>query len=723
MSSYEQRRHSSEYSGHELSRSVSRSSEQAQVTAEEKRHARRKLYKLLFKDWMAIVGIFPAMCFGVMPNVIVHFAAQILNELTLWMSSVVQSVYSGGVTPVYDPMPGTETQLKYIAICIACMAVFFFFQVLLWIRVGSRLTIRMKNNLFLNMMKSEIAFFDVNPIGGILTLLSEDAESVQLAFGRVKGVQIGALVQGIVGVIMGLTKRWEVSLVSLIPVPVVGLILLAMIPSIMRHSTRKFRYVSESMTIAEETLSAVRTVRGFNREDVEAHRFVKATRKSAYHDRGIGLILTLFFFLLMIIVTADVLADFYYGATFVHDGKLELGDMISVFVYTLLGSIAITTLQSTMQGEQKAIAAGARILKLTEHQSSINFDGGEIIEDFKGHIKFEHVSFKYPTRDAYVLKDVSFEIQPHQIGALVGHSGSGKSTCVQLLERFYDCTEGMVLLDGHDIRTLDPHWLHQKVALVSQEPVLFRTTVKENLKYGARDATDEQIDAALEIANAKRVISKLEKGVETLVGDKGSSLSGGQRQRIAIARAVIKDPVILITDEATSALDAQSEKKVQIALDKVMEHCTGVIVAHRLSTIRNADIIYVFDSGEIKEWGTHDELVKKGEWYYNLVKRQLNEDKSKEQADVSSSYSSSSSSDKPEPKPESKPEPKPETKPATPVEQTQSQPEEEPTTQEQSSDESSSSSSSSSTSSDGERSSEASVSSLSEESSDESSTT
>ena len=681
MSSYEQRRHSSEYSGKELSLSSSLSSEQAKVTAAEKRHARKQLYKLLFKDWMAIVGIFPPICFGVMPNVIVHFAAQILNELTLWMTSVVQSLYSGGVLPIYDPMPGTETQLKYIAICVACMAVFFFFQVLLWIRVGSRLTIRMKNGLFLNMMKSEIAFFDVNPIGGILTLLSEDAESVQLAFGRVKGVQIGAISQGIVGVIMGLTKRWEVSLISLIPVPVVGLILLAMIPSIMRHSTRKFRYVSESMTIAEETLSAVRTVRGFNREDVETERFVKATRKSSYHDRAIGLILSLFFFLLMIVVTADVLGDFYYGATFVRDEKLELGDMISVFIYTLLGSLAITTLQSTMQGEQKAIAAGARILKLTEHVSDINFEGGEKLDDFKGHIKFEHVSFKYPTRDAYVLKDVSFEIKPHQIGALVGHSGSGKSTCVQLLERFYDATEGMVLLDGHDIRTLDPHWLHQKIALVSQEPVLFRTTVKENLKYGAREATDEQIDAALEIANATRVIAKLEKGVDTMVGDKGSSLSGGQRQRIAIARAVIKDPVILITDEATSALDAQSEKKVQIALDKVMEHCTGVIVAHRLSTIRNADIIYVFDAGEIKECGTHDELVRKGEWYYNLVKRQLtqadeNAHKDAEApADSTSSSSSSSTSKKsapapPAPKPEEpKPAPPPEPEPASKAEQ------------------------------------------------------
>ena len=664
MSAGEKRRHSSEYSGHEMSISSSLSSEQAQVSAAEKKKARRRLYALMFKDWMAIVGLFPPIAFGVMPNVCVHFAAKILNELTKWMTSLMNNIYTGGAVPIYDPMPGVEQNLKWVGICVAVMAVLLFFQVLLWIRVGSRLTIRLKNDLFLNMMKSEIAFFDVNPIGGILTLLSEDAESVQLAFGRIKGVQFGALSQGLVGVIWGLTKRWEVSLVSLVPVPVVGLVLLSMIPSIMRHSTRKFRYVSESMTIAEETLSAVRTVRGFNREDVETGRFCRATKKSSKHDTAIGLLLSLFFFIMMIVVVADLLGDFYYGATFVNDKKLELGDMISVFVYTVLGASAITILQSTMQAEQKAIAAGARILKLTDHKSEINFDHGAIIDDFKGHIKFQNVSFKYPTRDAYVLKDVSFEIMPHQIGALVGHSGSGKSTCVQLLERFYDCTEGSILLDGHDIRTLDPHWLHQRIALVSQEPVLFRGTVSNNVKYGARDATDEQVDAALEIANAKRVIAKLEHGVDTIVGDKGSTLSGGQRQRIAIARAVIKDPVILITDEATSALDAQSEKKVQVALDKVMEHCTGVVVAHRLSTIKNADIIYVFDSGEIKEFGTHDELLKKRSWYYNLVKRQLTgkeQPADSIQGNEASSSSSSSDSDK-KPKEEEK-KPKEEEKP------------------------------------------------------------
>ncbi|KAH0789444.1 ABC transporter family protein [Histomonas meleagridis] len=297
---------------------------------------------------------------------------------------------------------------------------------------------------------------------------------------------------------------------------------------------------------------------------------------------------------------------------------------MSVFGYMTFGSYSIINLQTSLQGEQKAIHAGSRLLEMIGHESSIPFEGGETLEDFKGRIEFRNVSFKYPTRDAFVLKNV-FVIKPGQMGALVGHSGSGKSTCVQLLERFYDVTDGQILLDGHDIKTLDPHWLHQKIGLVSQEPILFQLSIKDNIKYGVRDATDEMIREAAEKANALKFIEKLDGKFDYFVGEKGDTLSGGQRQRIAIARALIKDPVILITDEATSALDAASEKKVQIALDEVMKNRTAVVVAHRLSTIRNANVIYVFDAGEIVEVGNHQSLIEKKGHYYELVKRQLEE--------------------------------------------------------------------------------------------------
>lgn len=675
------RRKSSEYSGSYDSSQSGMISMKQKLSKEEKRKARLHLYKICFKDWMAIVGILPALASGVMPVLFVFFSTPMINALQDWGTSkslqpMLPGVFEkinqdpqagalcgdyakfnanpqmckevlkkGGLSDqeadwitkaiqnngqVYNPMPKIVTCTKKMTAIAAAFAFCMFWDVFLWTLVGTRVQNKMKIAMFTNLMKSEIAFFDVTPIGNILTLLSEDAESIEMAFGTVKATQFQSVTQGILGLIFAFTRKWQVAFVSICFIPIVAICLLCIIPSILKNSALKFKHVSKSMTIAEETLSAVRTVRGFCREEAETKRFVRSTKDGARHDRNIGLLIALFLFVVLVSVIADLLADFYYGATFVNKNELSFGDLGTLFTYTLLGSFGVVSIQGTMQGEEKCIAAGARILAVAEHVPTIPFDGGEQIEDFKGEIEFRNVSFKYPTRDAYVLKNVSFVIHKDQSGALVGHSGSGKSTCVQLLERFYDANEGLVLLDGHDIKTLDPHWLHQKIALVGQEPVLFRNSLRENIKYGAHDATDEEVLAAIEIANAKKILTKLENGLDTLVGDKGSTLSGGQRQRFAIARAVIKKPTILICDEATSALDSESEKKVQIALDKVTQNCTSVTVAHRLSTIRNCDIIYVFDAGEIKESGNHNELVKKGGFYYNLVFRQLTDKDTKE---------------------------------------------------------------------------------------------
>ena len=318
---------------------------------------------------------------------------------------------------------------------------------------------------------------------------------------------------------------------------------------------------------------------------------------------------------------------------------------MSCFMFCMFGTMGLTMLQGSMQGESKAVQSGARILKLTNHVPLIPFDEGIVPEKFEGKIEFKNVTFRYPTRPVNVLNNVSFDIPAGQIAAFVGHSGSGKSTSVQLVERYYDANDGLVMLDGRDIREYDPRWLHRQIGIVSQEPTLFQLSIKENVMYGVESATDEEVESACEVANAKKFIEKLEKGYDTLVGEKGGQLSGGQRQRVAIARAVIKNPKILICDEATSALDSGSERKVQDALDKIMVGRTSLIVAHRLSTVRNAHIIYVFDTGVIVEQGTHDELVKKKGAYYQLVFRQLeDEDRKKHKQPEEKNKKNSSSS-------------------------------------------------------------------------------
>lgn len=615
------RRVSSEYSS--SSHSEFSRHEEIRVNDGEKKEARGHLYSVLFHEPVAIAGIFPSLIFGATPIVMYVVFGKILNKMTYYNLGLIGK-------PTKDVM---ELSL-YLLIVAVVSGISKFFDAFLWIRAGANLSTKVRRNLFNTMMRSEVAFFDVNPIGGILTLLSEDSQLVQEAFGTTKGTQVSNVAQFIVGLLMAFIYSWKLALVALASIPVIAIVLLCFMPGIVRHATAKFQCVAQSMTIAEETLAAIRTVKGVNKEDWEIGRFVKYTEKSATHEKKIGLMIAIMMSIVMLVIWGMVSGNLYFGATLVKSGEIESGDLFSVFGFTMFGCFGIISLQGSMQGEEKAIAAGARILKLTNHVPELPFEGGEELDPFLGHIVFDHVSFKYPTRDTYVLKDVSFEIKPGQMGALVGHSGSGKSTCVQLLERFYDVTDGAIMIDGKNINDLDPRWLHRRTALVSQEPILFQLSIRDNIKYGKRDATDEEVLAAAEVANCRKFVEKLPKGLDEMVGEKGAQLSGGQRQRVAIARAVIKDPVILITDEATSALDADSEKKVQVALDHVMKDRTGVIVAHRLSTIKNAHIIYVFDSGEIKEYGVHADLVAKRGCYYNLVSRQLTEEEKQKEKDV-----------------------------------------------------------------------------------------
>lgn len=583
------------------------------VNENEKKGARSNLYSLLFQEKLTKLVILPSILIGAAPLSMYYVFGAIISEISLWMHA--------GRT--YDPFQECLKSVYVLLIISVFAGIFKFIDTFCWIRIGSNLSTKVRRQVFSNLMKSEVSFFDTTPIGGILTLLSEDVQQVEDAFGQIKGNQLQGISQFFTGILIAFIFSWKMALVSLVVIPAIVIIALIFTPGITKFGEKKFKYVSDSMTIAEETLSFIRTVRGFNREGKEIERFENRVNKSVQFEQKLGYRVSGMTCLVMLSIWGMVLGNFYFGSTLVEKGEMLAGDMFSVFGYTMLGCLGALSVQGTMQTEQKAIAAGARVLKLSHHVPSIPFEGGIILDDFKGEIEFRNVSFKYPTRDVYVLKDVSFIIKPGQTGALVGHSGSGKSTCIQLIERYYDVSEGYVLFDGVDVRELDPRWLHRNISLVSQEPTLFQMSIKENIAYGCNNLNENDVFEAAEIASCKKFIEKLSDGYNTLVGERGSSLSGGQRQRIAIARAIIKKPKILITDEATSALDSGSEKKVQVALDRVMKNLTAIIVAHRLCTIRNSHVIYVFDAGEIKEVGNHESLVEAKGYYYNLIQRQL----------------------------------------------------------------------------------------------------
>ena len=314
----------------------------------------------------------------------------------------------------------------------------------------------------------------------------------------------------------------------------------------------------------------------------------------------------------------------WYGASLVADGRLSVGALTSFMIYTFMLALSLSALGGLFAEFVSAAGAAERLFGLLASDPAQGLQGGRQLEAVRGEISFSHVGFHYPTRpDVVAIEDLSFTIRPGEVVALVGPSGSGKSTVAALVSRFYDPTQGDITLDGVSLRDLDPSWLRKRIGVVSQEPILFSTSLGDNIGYGADAFTQEALWACAEAANATEFIARFPDGLATQVGERGVRLSGGQKQRVAIARALLKDPEILILDEATSALDAASEYLVKQALERLMTGRTAIVIAHRLSTIRGADRVLVLVGGRLVEQGTHAELLALPDGVYRkLVERQ-----------------------------------------------------------------------------------------------------
>lgn len=440
---------------------------------------------------------------------------------------------------------------------------------------------------------------------------------------------LGALIDGItlfgmIGVMFYLD--WRFTLIALSISPVLFAIVYSYTRRIKQASRQVRKQEGEITSIAQEVLSSIRVVKAFAREDYEKQRFEEESLErveAGLHARNLKARLTP---LVGIVVAAGTCLVLWFGALGVMNNRLSVGSLVVFILYLRKMYKPMQRLSKTTDSYSRAAVGYERIREVLETDPLImDVRRARPAPRFRGKIEFEHVNFRY-TNGPLVLKGLDLQIEPGQVAALVGPTGAGKTTIISLVARFYDPISGRVKIDGHDIREFRQKSLRNQISYVLQETLLFRATVWQNIAYGKPEAGRAEILRAAEMANAHEFIEKLPEGYNTLIGERGVTLSGGQRQRIAIARAVIRDTQILLLDEASSELDASSEKLVFEALDRLMDGKTCIVIAHRLATVRRADIIFVVKDGMIVERGRHQELLQAGGLYEELYEIQFHRD-------------------------------------------------------------------------------------------------
>ena len=516
-------------------------------------------------------------------------------------------------------------------LCVSILIIFLLKNVFLYLKnitltiVQFRLITELRNKLYIHFHKLSLSFFNQHKSGELTSIVVNDVanmrQALTIGFQRIFVEPINIIAFTALLFIIS----WKLALIAITIIPLAGLVIVNISRSIRRKSRRTAVKIAGITNILTETLTSMRVVKAFSMEDYEVDRFSNETRN--YYNlifrrarlRSLAPPITE---TMGVIIGVALL---WVGGTEVLNAQgLTSEDFIRFILIMFSGLQPIRSLSNVFAEIQVGAASAERVFVILDNPPTIvdEFDA-VIIDTFEDKIQIKDVSFKYESEDI-VLKNISFEIEKGSAVALVGSSGSGKSTMADLIPRFYDVNQGAIEIDGQDIRHVTLNSLRRLMGIVTQETILFNDTVKANIDYGQKDVDDEQVIAAAKAANALEFIEELPQGLDTVIGEKGVKLSGGQRQRLAIARAIMKNPPILILDEATSALDTESERLVQEALETLMADRTVLVIAHRLSTVTNADKIIVMEKGLIKEMGTHDELIQKNGLYSNLYNIQFN---------------------------------------------------------------------------------------------------
>ena len=543
----------------------------------------------------------------------------IAGAMNLMFPQLMRLIVDAAFTPKKDTAELNRFTLFLVGV-FAVQAIFAFLRFYLIASTGQRVLADVRQQVYTHLLRLPLSFFANRRVGELTSRLSSDVTTIQGVTTAGITTLLRLSVQTIGAVVIVIVTNPKLTALMLVIVP--GVVFSAILYGryIRRVSTQVQDRLADANSVLEESLSAIRIVQSFVRENYEANRYGGKIREMLRLALRRVVASGGFIAFIVFAVFSGMIVVFWFGSRMVIAGTLSPGDLIAFVLYTFVVAQGISGLSDVYGDINQAIGASRRIFELLDTKPEIaDSADAQPLTDVRGSVQLVDVHFTYPDeRSVEVLNGVTIEAQRGQIIALVGPSGAGKSTLVSLIPRFYDATSGSIMIDGHDVKSVKLADLREAVGVVPQEITLFGGTIRENIAYGNLEATDAEIEAAARAAHAHEFISEFPDGYDTIVGEKGVKLSGGQRQRAAIARALLKDPAILILDEATSSLDSESEQLIQKALETLMQGRTTFVIAHRLSTIRRADRIVVMEQGRIVESGTHDELLANGGLYRQL---------------------------------------------------------------------------------------------------------
>jgi subfamily B ATP-binding cassette protein MsbA len=535
------------------------------------------------------------------------------------------------VKPIFDEVLFAGVNTTKVALTILVLYVLKGFcayvSTTLIASVGQRAVTDLRNALYEHVLNQSFAFLRRHSTGALMSHITTDVEKIQNGVAEVAGdlIKEGLTVVGLMAILF--YQDWKLALIALVGMPLAFYPLIRLgrrLRASNETSLRRWRDITE---ILQETISGFPVVKAFTMEPFEIGRFRRAAARLLSVNLRISRTNAFLPPLMEAVGGLALVGALFYGSHQIRQGELTPGAFVSFLSALFLMYTPIKRLSQVHSSLQASLAAGARIFEVLDtHHEVKEAEGALPLRRMTQVLEYRDVGFRYADGDGSVLRRVSFSVSAGEVVAIVGTSGAGKTTLVNLLGRFYDVTDGAILIDGVDIRTATLKTLREQIGLVTQETVLFNDSVRANIAYGLSDVDEARVEAAARAAFAHDFILDLPRRYDTVIGERGSRLSGGQRQRIAIARALLKDPPILILDEATSALDAESERLVQQALSNLMKGRTTLVIAHRLGTVRSADRIIVLDGGEVREVGSHEELLRQAGLYSRLHELQFSED-------------------------------------------------------------------------------------------------